>query len=210
MRRRATLPNTVLLSMLILGVGCTPDFDEASIREFVDTADAAYLDGKVGTICDMRSEDFRQETVTFDLTGGEIVADASEAEELAAAREAEGDPIAGKTAAMDLRSFCRMVLEERRQYPRVAMTRGDLSIELDTATQQATVRAHYSIKLPVYGEGLGPLGYDDSVEVQTATRQVEVDDESVVGLRDGKLRFLSTRAVQRMFLIEKEVHDERL
>jgi hypothetical protein len=114
-----------------------------------------------------------------------------------------------RKAALDRRQFCAMAFEAREYYKRATMERGPLAITIDADRNKATVRAHYTVKEPVYAYADSPHSHRDRTEVQTATRQTETDDESVVIVEDGELKFASTSSVSKSFLIAKQ-RDRRL
>jgi hypothetical protein len=199
-----------LLLAALLAAGCGSSLSEQSVREFVDGADQAMLEGRTHEICAARSDDFTLVATEFRLAEGQLAAGQQQAEDIEAARAEGGQRLAGSNVSMDSKQFCRMAIESRDYFKRATMQRGDLHIELDAAAGRAVVRAHYTVKEPVYEYGDSQLGRDDRSERQTATRQTESDDESVVVVDpDGELRFRSTRSTSRSFLVARE-RDRRL
>jgi hypothetical protein len=190
--------------------GCSHKLDEQRVREFVDAADQAFLKGNAPQICRIRAADFRLESTGFELAKGKIVDSLADAEEIDAQSSLAGSQLAGKTEVMDVKQFCLMAIESKAFFKRATLQRSDLHIELDPAGQRATVRAHYTVKEPVYENGESALHDNDSVEHQVATRQTESDDESVIIIDpDGDLAFQSTRSISKSFLVAKE-RDRRL
>jgi hypothetical protein len=193
---------------LALG-GCSDRLTEDSVQTFVDGADRAFLEGRSAEVCDMRAEGFRLEAVDFELGDGKIMSGLAEAEAYAGQRREAGELNRGRKVTLDLRQFCAMAYESREYYKRATMERGPLEIVIDAERSKATVRAHYTIKEPVYAYVDSPHSYRDRSERQTATRQIETDDESVVIVEDGELKFASTSSVSKSFLIDKQ-RDRRL
>lgn len=157
----------------------------------------------------MRAEDFRLDYAEFDLSGLQVVASAAEAERIAAQRQDAGEVIEGKSATLGQREFCQMAYESRQFFRRATMERGSVTIDVDPQAGRAVVRAHYTIKEPVYAYAESPLSMRDQVETQVATKQTEADDTSVVAVRDGELKFISTRSVGKIFRVAKQ-RDRRL
>jgi hypothetical protein len=176
----------------------------------VDTADEAFLKGKVAAICDARSRNFVLTVTEFDLAPNRIVADFAEAQQIVAEREAAHELIAGKTSTVKLKALCFDAYVSRAQFKRSKLQRGPLQITIDPDGRRAVVRAHYTIWEPVDARGESPLGgYVDSAEHQIATKQTESDDESVVILEDGGPKFATTTSVSKWFRIPTQ-RDSRL
>jgi hypothetical protein len=192
-----------------LGAGCSADLTESSVRRFIDAADRAYLDGRAGEVCAMRAEEFQLEYTEFDLSGSQVVSSAAEAESIAAQRQDAGELIEGKSATLGQREFCQMAYESHQFFKRATMERGSVTIAIDPRAGTALVRAHYTIKEPVYAYAESPLSMRDQVETQVATKQTEADDTSVVAVREGELKFISTRSVGKVFRVAKR-RDRRL
>jgi hypothetical protein len=183
---------------------------EASVRQFVDAADEAFVKGKSGAICNARSRNFVLTVTEFDLAPNRIVADFAEAQQIVAEREAAHELITGKTSALKLRELCFDAYFSRAQYKRTKLQRGPLQITIDPDGRRAVVRAHYTIWEPVEARGDSPLGgYTDSIEHQIGTKQTEADDESVVILEDGVPKFAATTSVSKWFRIPSQ-RDSRL
>jgi hypothetical protein len=208
------LPYRLQLSALVLVaaqllMACAGKLDEKRVREFVDSADQAFLKGNATRVCAMRAENFRLEATSFELAKGKTVRSLAEAESVEAdSPSAPASP--GKAEVLDLQKFCFMALESKNFYKRATLERGDLNIQVDPSGRRATVRAHYTVKEPVYEYGESTLHDNDRVEHQVATRQTESDDESVIVMGpDGDPLFESTRSSSKSFLIAREL-DRRL
>lgn len=197
------------LALCLALAGCSDRLTEKSVREFVDAADAAFLEGKASKVCDMRTEQFRLEAIDFELAGRQRVSGLAEAEAIAAQRQEAGELNQGSKTTLDRKQFCFMAHEAREFYKRASMERGPLEIDIDAAQGKATVRAHYTITEPVYAYADSPLSRQDRTEVQTSSRQTETDDESVVILEDGELKFASTTSMSKSFYIAEQ-RDRRL
>jgi hypothetical protein len=201
---------TACISLSLTLAGCSSNLDTDSVRAFIDAADQAFLDGHSADICRMRADDFTLSASEFELAKGKIVRSQSEAEAIEARSAPAGSRLAAETQEFDLQKFCLMALESKTFYKRATMTRNDLRIDVDPAGQSATVHAHYTVKEPVYEYQDSALHDRDTVEHQTATKQTESDDESVIVLgKNNEPVFKSTHSVSKSFLIEKE-RDRRL
>ena len=207
MQRLRWLPPAAFLCLAL--AGCSDALTEKSVTRFVDAADEAFLKGRSSDVCDMRSNGFRLESTEFELAGRKIVSGLAEAEAIAAQRQEAGELNQGRMGTLDHREFCAMAFEARDFYKRATMERGPLSITIDSSQGKATVRAHYIIREPVYAYADSPLSMQDRTEIQTATKQSETDDVSVVIVEDGELKFASTTSVSRSFLIASQ-RDRRL
>jgi hypothetical protein len=201
----------LLLCACALVAGCgQKHLTEASVRKFVDAADEAFTKGSADLICRARSDDFILTVTEFDLAPNRIVADFAQARRIAAEREAAHEVITGKTETFTVRDICFTAFQSRGQFKRTKLQRGPLQITIDPDGKRAIVRAHYTTWEPVSVRDSSPLGYQDSIEHQIATKQSESDDESVIVLaNDGKPKFASTTAVTQWFRIPSQ-RDSRL
>jgi len=208
MRATRLIQITVLCAAQLL-VACAPEqLTEQSVRKFVDAADQAFLKGNARQVCEMRSSAFVLSATEFKPAHDRMVSGLDEAMKIAEQRKEAGELLSGKTATLNLREFCAMAYEAREFYKRATLERGDLTIVIDASGNQATVRAHYTVKEPVYAYGDSPLSMQDQVEHQVATKQSESDDESVVAMEEGQMRFVSTKSVTQSFRVAAE-RDER-
>ena len=94
--------------------------------------------------------------------------------------------------------FCREAgsFSQLRQYQ---LERKSMSIHLARDRKTATVTAEYVETMPYYEPDRRPATLDDFMEFQV----VEILDESVVGIEDGDLVFLSTRSEAHQALVPK-------
>lgn len=197
----AAAPAATAIAVAALALaGCSHPLTEESVRELFDAADQAWLAGRTGDMCRLRSKDFHLDATDFLLARDRIVADLKEAEQVEADLAGSGAPQRGDHAALDLKEFCRMAYEGRQLGPRSTLARSDLRIAVDPDGRRATVRVHYSIRQPVYQFADSSLGRGDVTEHQDATRQSESDEESVVIVGpDGDPVFASTQVTSRSF-----------
>lgn len=180
-----------------------------SVTEFVDAADQAFLRGDAVAICDARAATFVMQATDFKLAGNQRVAGFAEAEEIAAKRQADGELLGGDSITMQRRDYCAMAADARDFYKRASMERGPLSIKISADGKQAVVTAHYTVKEPVYEYEDSPHGNNERSERQVATKQSESDDESVIALQDGDLKFIATKSTTKSFFVASE-RDPRL
>ena len=172
--RCPTLP-LILLAACAALAGCSREVTRQQVAEFIDEADAAARKRFAPEICELRGKEF-----TLDLTfhGHE-------------GREPSEMQITRKLYCQQAGQFSRL-----RQY---RLERKSLDIHLAVDRRTATVTAEYVETMPYYEPGIVPSTPDDFSRFQI----VESRDESVVGLEDGDLRFLSTRAEAHQSLIGK-------
>ena len=180
-----------------------------SVTEFVDAADQAFLRGDALAVCAARGATFAMHATEFKLAGNQKVSSFDEAQEIASKRQAAGELLGGESITMQRREYCAMAAESRDYYKRASMERSPLTIKISADGKQAVVTAHYTVKEPVYEYGDSPHGNNESVEHQVATRQSESDDESVIELQDGDLKFIATKSITKSFLVASE-RDRRL
>jgi hypothetical protein len=173
---RCQLPVLALLAACAALAGCSREITRNQVTEFIDQADAAARKRFAPEICELRGKDF-----TLDLTfhGYER-------------RTPSEMQITRKLYCQQAGQFSRL-----RQYK---LERKSLDIHMALDRRTATVIAEYVETLPYYEPDIVPKTPDDFSHFQI----VESRDESVVGLEDGDLRFLSTRAEAHQSLIGKD------
>jgi len=164
-----------LLAACLAATGCAREVSRVQVTEFIDAADAAARKRFAPEICELRGKDF-----TLDLTF----------------HDHEGDQpahlqINRKLYCQQAGSFSRL-----RQY---RLERKSLEIDLAPDRKSAKVTAQYVETKPFYEPYRTPSTPDDFMDFQI----VESRDESVVGIEDGELRFLSTRAEAHQSLVGK-------
>jgi hypothetical protein len=172
-----------LLAALLLAIcvcasltGCKRSLDRADVQEFVDQADEAARKRYAPEICELRAKSF-QLHLTFHA------ADANEPSEMDITRG----------------MFCREAarFSQLRQY---LLERKSLEIRVAPDAKSATVRAEYVETMPYYAPGTMPRTPDDFWEWQI----VESVDESVIGIEDGDLVFLSTHVESSQSVVDKK------
>ena len=173
---RCQLPVLALLAACAALAACSREITRNQVTEFIDQADAAARKRFAPEICELRGKDF-----TLDLTfhGYER-------------RTPSEMQITRKLYCQQAGQFSRL-----RQYK---LERKSLEIHMALDRRTATVIAEYVETLPYYEPDIVPKTPDDFSHFQI----VESRDESVVGLEDGDLRFLSTRADAHQSLIGKD------
>jgi hypothetical protein len=169
-------PVTMLLVVCALLGGCTRELTRQQVAEFVDQADAAARKRFAPEICELRARDFKLEN-TFHAQGR---------------REPSEIEMSRKLFCQQAGQFSRL-----RQY---RLERKSMDIDVATDRKSATVTAEYVETMPYYEPGTMAATLDDFREFQV----LESADESVVGIEDGELRFLSTRSESFQTLVAKE------
>jgi hypothetical protein len=164
----------LLVACALLG-GCAREVTRQQVAEFIDMADAAARKRFAPEICELRARDFRIQT-TFQGYEG---------------RESTGMEMTRKLYCQQAGQFSRL-----RQY---RLERKTMTIDVATDRKTATVVAEYVETMPYYEPNTSSATPDDFRDFQV----VESTDESVVGLEDGDLKFLSTRSDSRQSLIPK-------
>ncbi len=169
----------IAFGTLLLATGCgTRKLSTEQVQKFVDAADASARKRFAPEICETRAENFQlNQKYLVDGRGGE-----------------PHEVHMGKTL------FCKQLAGMSRLYQYV-LERGPLTITLGADRRTATVEADYVEKMPYYEEGTIVASPDIYEDVQV----VESHDRSVVGIEDGKLKFLSTDADIYVRLVPK--HD---
>jgi hypothetical protein len=164
----------MLLGLAALG-GCGK-LDAVSAREFVDAADDAARKRFAPEICELRGKNFklRQKFQSADARMPPT--------------EIELDR---KLFCVEAGKFSRL-----RQYK---LERHSLDVDLAADRKTARVSAVYTETLPYYEPDTRPATPDDFQEWQI----VDVRDESVIGIEDGDIVFLSTESEATQKLVRK-------
>jgi len=169
---------TILSGALLLS-GCSNELDRVQVKQFIDRADDAARKRFAPEICALRGKNFEAH-VTFH---GQ---DADEPAELDMTR---------KLYCREAGSFSQL-----RQY---RLERSSLDIELAKDRRTAKVTAEYVETMPYYEPDRIPVTPDDFRQFQV----VEIIDESLVGIEDGDLVFLSTDSEAHQSLVSKKSVD---
>jgi len=171
-----TLLAATLLAVCGLLAGCSRTLDTRDVREFIDKADAAARKRFAPDICALRGRDF---TLQVNFQGHE-------------------ERIGPTNLEMNRKLFCREAgkFSQLQQY---RLERKSIDIHLASDRKTARVTALYVETMPYYQPGMMPRTLDDFFEWQI----VETRDESVVGIEDGDLVFLSTRMDASQTLVPK-------
>jgi hypothetical protein len=164
---RVLLPAAILLALSALLTGCSRTLHTQDVIEFVDKADDAARKRFAPEICGLRGENF---TLSVNFQGHQ-------------------DRYPPSKIEMNRKLFCSEAgkFARLRQY---RLERKSMDISLANDRKSATVKATYVETLPYYDPDMIPLTPDDFREWQI----VETRDESIVGIEDGDLVFLSTRS----------------
>jgi len=171
--------NAAILLVAILLTGCSSELDRVQVAEFIDRADDAARKRFAPEICALRGKNFELH-VTFHSDG------ADEPSEL----------------DMTRKLFCREAgsFSQLRQY---RLERKSMRIDLAKDRRTAMVTAEYVETMPFYEPHRIPVTPDDFREFQV----VEILDESMVGMEDGDLVFLSTSSEAHQTLVSKKSVD---
>lgn len=153
-----------LLAIALALPGCKRSLDEDDVRTFVDRADEAARKRFAPDICALRGEAFTEEL-----------------------RYQTIDDVPPSEMKLDRKLYCREAgrFSRLRQY---RLERRSLVIDVAEDAKTATVLAEYIETLPYY-ESQMPATLDDFRNFVI----VESRDESVVGIEDGDLVFLSAK-----------------
>jgi hypothetical protein len=157
----------ILLVLCAPLAGCKRSLHTRDVIEFIDKADNAARKRYAPEICELRGKDF---TMNVNFQGHEERYPPSKIE------------MNRKLFCMEAGKFSRV-----RQYK---LERTSMNIDLADDRKTATVKAGYVETMPYYDPGAMPRTPDDFFEWQI----IETRDESVVGIEDGDLVFLSTRS----------------
>lgn len=170
---RPSIFAAVLLALCAPLVGCKRSLHTHDVIEFVDSADNAARKRFAPEICALRGRNF---TLSVNFQGYEERYPPTKLE-------------------MNRKLFCSEAgkFSRLRQY---RLERKSINVELAADRKTAIVKSEYVETLPYYEPDTMPSGPDDFREWQI----VESRDESVIGIEDGDLVFLSTRgdALQRL------------
>jgi hypothetical protein len=173
------IPLLLLSALTLFAAGCgTRTLSTEAVQQFVAAADDAARKRFAPSICAMRASKFElHQTYLIDGRGGDK-----------------------REVNMNKKLFCSQAAAMARlnQY---VMERGPLSIALSADRRSATVDADYVEKLPFYDDP----SPGQSVDLYEDVQIVETHDHSVVGIEDGKIRFISTVAAIRVRLVPR--HD---
>jgi hypothetical protein len=173
---RFILLSAILLVLCAPLAGCKRSLDDADVREFVDKADNAARKRFAPEICELRGKDFK---LHLKFQGYEPRLEPTELE-------------------MNRKLFCKQAgsFSRLRQY---LLERKSIDIEVAADRKTALVKAEYVETIPYYEPGTMPVTPDDFHEWQI----VETHDESVVGIEDGDLVFLSSDSESNQSLTPK-------
>lgn len=158
-----------LLAVASLLTGCGASLDDASVREFIDVADAAARKRYAPEICKLRAKGFTQELSYLALH----------------AREPAESTIGRALWCKEAGDFARLY-----QYQ---LERTSLDIEVAADQKSARVVAGYKEIYPRYEAGsmyATPDNFENFIVVESR-------DESTVGFEDGDLVFLNARVEAR-------------
>jgi hypothetical protein len=171
-----SLPVFILLALGALFTGCSKEVTRKQVAEFIDKADDAARKRYAPAICELRGKDFKMTLVFHGYEG----------------REPSEMEITRRLYCQQAGSFSRL-----RQY---RLERKSMDIDMATDRKTATVTSKYVETLPYYPPNTMPRTPDDFYEFQV----VESTDESVIGLEDGDMVFLSTRSDAHQSLVKKD------
>ena len=174
MRPPSWLP--ALLAACAVLAGCSREITRQQVAEFIDQADAAASKRFAPEICELRGKDFTLDVIFHGHEG----------------RAPSHLEMTRKLYCQQAGQFSRL-----RQY---RLERKSLDVHMALDRRTATVTTVYVETLPYYEPDIQPKTPDDFSRWQI----VESRDESVVGLEDGDLRFLSTRTEAHQSLTGKD------
>jgi hypothetical protein len=172
---RRVIATAFLSGSCILAAGCSGEVNRQQVHEFVDGADQAARKRFAPAICELRGK-----TYTLQLTFHAQDSD-----------EPANMEIGRKLYCQQAGSFSQL-----RQYQ---LERKSMEITLASDRKTAKVVAEYVETRPFYEPNSVPATLDDFRHFEV----VESVDESVVGIEDGELVFLSTRAEAWQTLVPK-------
>ncbi len=165
-----------LLVLCLPLTACKKEVTRQEVAEFIDKADNAARKRFAPEICELRGKDFK---LHLKFQGYEPRMEPTEMD------------IGRKLYCANLRGFSRL-----RQY---RLERKSIDIDIATDRRTARVTAEYIETQPYYEPGVMPVTPDDFREFQVITSR----DESVVGIEDGDIVFLSTDSDSQQALIKK-------
>jgi hypothetical protein len=166
----------VLLALCLPLTACKKELTRQEVAEFIDKADNAARKRFAPEICELRGKDFKMK---LQFQGYEPRMQPTEME------------FGRKLFCTNAGSFSRL-----RQY---RLERKSIDIDIATDRSSARVTADYLETLPYYEPGTMPSTPDDFDQFQV----LESRDDSIVGVEDGDLVFLSTEVDQHQSLIPK-------
>jgi hypothetical protein len=166
----------ILLALCAPLAGCKRSLDEGDVREFIDKADDAARKRFAPDICELRGKNF---TLQLTFQGHE-------------------PGLEQKTLEMDRNLFCKQAgnFSRLRLY---RLERNSIGISVAADRKTARVIAEYVETMPYYQPNTIPATPDDFHEFQI----IATHHESVVGIEDGDLVFLSTASDSSQLLTPK-------
>jgi len=173
-------PAALLLAVCLPLAACSQKVTRADVAGFIDRADNAARARFAPGICKLRGKDFK---LKQKFQGYEPRIQPTEME------------IGRKLYCTNLAGFSRI-----RQY---RLERKSMDIDIATDRKTARVTADYVETSPYYEPDMRPVTPDDFRQFQV----VESRDESIVGIEDGDLVFLSTETDAHQTLIGKNSVD---
>lgn len=173
---RNTLPAAVLLVLCLPLTACRQEVTRNQVAAFIDTADNAARKRYAPAICELRAKNFKMH---LKFQGHEERLEPTEMD------------ITRNLYCQQAGLFSRL-----RQY---RLERKTIEIDVATDRRTATVTSDYVETMPYYEPNTMPATPDDFRQFQV----VESRDESVVGIEDGDLKFLSTASSAHQSLIGK-------
>ena len=166
----------MLLVLCLPLTACRKEVTRPQVAEFIDKADNAARKRFAPEICELRGKDFKMK---LKFQGYEPRMEPTEME------------IGRKLYCANAGAFSRL-----RQY---RLERKSIDIDLATDRKTARVSADYVETMPYYEPDTTIATPDDFRKFQV----VESHDESIVGIEDGDLVFLSTESDAHQSLIDK-------
>jgi hypothetical protein len=170
------LPVAILSLLCLPLTACKKEVTRQEVAGFIDKADNAARKRFAPEICELRGKDFKMK---LRFQGHEPRLQPTEME------------IGRKLFCANAGSFSRL-----RQY---RLERKSMDIDIATDRRTARVTSVYVETMPYYEPDMTHATPDDFRDFQV----VESHDESVVGVEDGDLVFLSTESVAHQSLIHK-------
>jgi hypothetical protein len=170
----------LLLALVAPLSGCSRRLHEKDVREFVDQADNAARKRFAPDICALRGKDF---TLHLTFHGYDSNSPPTNVE-------------------LNRKLFCKQAGTFSRLY-QYQLERKSIEIDLASDRRSARVVSNYVETLPYYEPETMPATPDDFREFQV----VETRDESVVGVEDGDLVFLSSDSESHQTLVPKSSVD---
>ncbi len=173
---RIAILTIALLALCAPLSGCKRSLDEGDVREFITIADDTARKRFAPEICELRGKNFKLR-VTFQ---GHIAR------------------LTPTELEMDRKLFCKQagIFARLRQY---RLERKSIAVDVAPDRKTARVTSDYVETMPYYDPDAMPSTPDDFREFQI----VETRDESVVGIEDGDLVFLSSDSDSSQTLVAK-------